>query len=430
MSNADDCKIGFIGFGNMASAMADGWIAAGTVPPANLYACANRYEALLERTGARGMNACQSAAELVDAVDVVVIAIKPHLIDEVLSPLAERLAAKPILSVAAGWDCARYEELLPGTRHISTVPNTPVSICEGVIACERTHTLRDDDYASVRALLDAFGSVVEVESRLLSVAGTVGGCGPAFIAMVIEALGDAAVKHGIPRADAYRMVSQMVVGTGRTWKILPLRRRWQSCETGHAGKCHSRDPVDPGTKRQVWSADREYLSGHAAGSRGVSEAPVFGGSGGVMGQWACGGSVRGKLRTGGGECGCARHKPQGNYSGGPGYGASARAETQEKCKLFRKGTDRGMCGKAGRVCPGDRSHKLQRQIRPPRRTSVHDENGHINGNPGSFRSGGVPAVQIPGYDKCRSEAAVKGSMRKAAGNRLRMGDAERGAAFK
>ena len=152
--------------------------------------------------------------------------------------------------------------------------------------------------------------------------------------------------------------------------------------------------------------------------------------GGVMGQWACGGSVRGKLRTGGGECGCARHKPQGNYSGGPGYGASARAETQEKCKLFRKGTDRGMCGKAGRVCPGDRSHKLQRQIRPSRRTSVHDENRHINGNPGSFRSGGVPAVQIPGYDKCRSEAAVKGSMRKAAGNRLRMGDAERGAAFK
>ena len=200
MSNADDCKIGFIGFGNLASAMADGWIASGTVPPANLYACASRYEALLERTDARGMNACQSAADLVDAVDVVVIAIKPHLIDEVLSPLAERLAAKPILSVAAGWDCARYEALLPGTRHISTVPNTPVS---------------DDDYASVRALLDAFGSVVEVESRLLSVAGTVGGCGPAFIAMVIEALGDAAVKHGIPRADAYRMVSQMVAGTAK-----------------------------------------------------------------------------------------------------------------------------------------------------------------------------------------------------------------------
>lgn len=215
MVNADNFKIGFIGFGSMASAMADGWIAAGTVPPANLYACANRYEALLERTDARGMNAYQSAAELVDAVDLVVIAIKPHLIDEVLAPLAERLAAKPILSVAAGWDCARYEALLPGTHHISTVPNTPVSICEGVIACERTHTLAEADHALVRTLLDALGSVVEVESRLLSVAGTVGGCGPAFIAMVIESLGDAAVKHGIPRADAYRMVSQMVAGTAK-----------------------------------------------------------------------------------------------------------------------------------------------------------------------------------------------------------------------
>lgn len=215
MLNAGDCKIGFIGFGNMALAMADGWIAAGAASAANLYACANRYEALCERTAARGMNACRNAAELIDAVDVVVVAIKPHLIDEALAPLAERLADRPLLSVAAGWDCARYEALLPGTRHISTIPNTPVSICEGVIACERTHTLADADYELVRALLDALGTVVEVESRLLSVAGTVGGCGPAFIAMVIEALGDAAVKHGIPRADAYRMVSQMVAGTAK-----------------------------------------------------------------------------------------------------------------------------------------------------------------------------------------------------------------------
>lgn len=64
-------------------------------------------------------------------------------------------------------------------------------------------------------LLGKLGLVVELESRLLFVGGTVGGCSPAFVAMGIEALADAAVKHGIPRADAYRIVSQMMLGTAK-----------------------------------------------------------------------------------------------------------------------------------------------------------------------------------------------------------------------
>ena len=215
MLSLETAKIGFIGFGNMASAMADGWIGSGRVNASNLYACASRYDALLPRCVARGMNAVEGARELAAAVDVVVVAIKPHLIGEVLPDLADVLADRMVLSVAAGWNCARYEELLPGVGTLSTVPNTPVSINEGVIACERATTLGADGAALVRELLGLLGHVVEVESRLLSVAGTVGGCSPAFIAMVIEALGDAAVKHGIPRATAYEMVSQMVAGTAK-----------------------------------------------------------------------------------------------------------------------------------------------------------------------------------------------------------------------
>lgn len=215
MAHLDHTKIGFIGFGNMASALADGFIASDKVPAEHLYACAGHFDALKTRAEARGMHAVGDAAALVDAADLVVIAIKPVMIERVLAPLAGALANKPMISVAAAWDCAAYENLLPGTRHLSTVPNTPVSIGEGVIACEREHTLTADEHALAGELLGSVGTVVEVESRLLSVAGTVGGCGPAFIAMVIEALGDAAVKHGIPRAVAYEMVSQMVAGTAK-----------------------------------------------------------------------------------------------------------------------------------------------------------------------------------------------------------------------
>lgn len=215
MSDLSSTRIGFIGFGNMASAMADGLIRSGNAPAANLYACAGHPEALAQRTEARGMHACRDAAELLDAVDLAVVAIKPNVIEKVLPPVAEKLARTPFISVAAGWDCARYEQLLPGTHHLSTVPNTPASICEGVIACESVSTLSEDEAALAHEMLASLGTVVEVGSSLLSVAGTVGGCGPAFIAMVIEALGDAAVKHGIPRATAYEMVSQMVAGTAK-----------------------------------------------------------------------------------------------------------------------------------------------------------------------------------------------------------------------
>lgn len=207
-------KIGFIGFGNMASAMADGWIAAG-VPASDMCACAGHYDALAARCAERGMVACHDAAEVVAASDVVVAAVKPYLIERVFAPLAQELAGKVVLSVAWGWDSAKWEGVLPGAAHISTVPNTPVSVNEGVIAVERASTLGDSQRGQVLDLLGKLGTPVELESSLLFVGGTVGGCAPAFIAMAIEALGDAAVKHGIPRADAYKIVSQMMLGTAK-----------------------------------------------------------------------------------------------------------------------------------------------------------------------------------------------------------------------
>ena len=207
-------KIGFVGFGNMASAMADGWIAAG-VPAGDMCACAGHFDALKNRCEARGMVARADAAEVVATSDVVVAAVKPYLIEKVFAPLKGALAGKIVLSVAWTWDSAKWEGVLPGIAHISTVPNTPVSVNEGVIACEKTSTLDDAQRAQVMELLGKLGTVVELESSLLWVGGTTASCAPAFIAMTIEALADAAVKHGIPRADAYRIVSAMVAGTGK-----------------------------------------------------------------------------------------------------------------------------------------------------------------------------------------------------------------------
>ena len=170
-------KIGFVGFGNMASAMADGWIAAG-VAAGDMCACAGRYDALVERCEARGMAACHDAAEVVAASDIVVAAVKPYMIEKVFAPLKDTLADKVVLSVAWTWDSAKWEKVLPGVAHISTVPNTPVSVGEGVIACEKSSTLNDEQRAVVLDLLGKLGTVVELDTSLLFVGGTVGGCAP------------------------------------------------------------------------------------------------------------------------------------------------------------------------------------------------------------------------------------------------------------
>lgn len=206
-------RIGFIGFGNMASAMAQGWLNAGSVPAANLCACAGHFNKLQERCADMGITALADAAVVVEAADLIVVAVKPQMITPVLQPVAEKLAGKTLLSVAWGWDSAKWEEAFPGTHHISTVPNTPVSVNEGVIAVEAEHTLSAEEHKLVMGLLKLLGLAVELPSSTLFVGGTVGGCAPAFIAMGIEALADAAVKHGIPRAKAYPIVSQMILGT-------------------------------------------------------------------------------------------------------------------------------------------------------------------------------------------------------------------------
>ena len=109
-------KIGFVGFGNMASAMADGWIAAG-VAVSDMCACAGRYDALVERCEARGMVACHDAAEVVAASDIVVAAVKPYMIEKVFAPLKDALAKKVVLSVAWTWDSAKWEQVGGRGRH-------------------------------------------------------------------------------------------------------------------------------------------------------------------------------------------------------------------------------------------------------------------------------------------------------------------------
>lgn len=216
MSNLKELNIGFIGFGNMAQAMAHGLLKTKALEPGQIFACARDWEKLCRNTETLGMIPCRSAEETVRKSDLVVIAVKPYLVREVTAPLKELLYHRIVVSVAAGCPFETCEEyFLPGTHHISTLPNTPVSIGDGILICEERHSLSTEEYKLFTELFSHLGLVQPVETSQLSIAGTISGCGPAFVSMFLEALADGAVMHGLPRELAYRLASQMAAGTGK-----------------------------------------------------------------------------------------------------------------------------------------------------------------------------------------------------------------------
>lgn len=208
--------LGLIGAGNMGSALLKGLIQFGGISADNVYVCGHHPEALDALRAELGFTICSSARELIHASDDVLIAVKPYHIEALLSEHFDALKGKNVLSVVAGYGYERLEALVaPETRHLSIMPNTPSAIGEGVLLFEQAHSLTPSDYSRVKMMFESCGRVIELSSHLMGAGGVVSGCGPAFIAMVIEALSDAAVKYGIPRAQAYELVSAMVAGTAK-----------------------------------------------------------------------------------------------------------------------------------------------------------------------------------------------------------------------
>lgn len=209
-------KIGFIGMGNMARAIAGGFAAAKAVAPEDMYAYAPHYDRLKEFCDSVGMHACRSVFELLECVDTVVMAVKPYVVEGVLAEIRDALKGKAVLSVVAGYTCEKYIPLVDESVRVQYImPNTPCMVGAGMLLFEQENTLTPDEQAQSVSMFRALGEVEILPTHLMAPAMGISGCGPAFIAMVIEALGDAGVKYGLPRAVAYRLASQTALGTGR-----------------------------------------------------------------------------------------------------------------------------------------------------------------------------------------------------------------------
>lgn len=211
--------IGFIGMGNMAQAIVRGFHRAEVINKENIFAYAPHWDKLLKNAEDVGFIPCKTTNEMIDSADLVVLACKPYQIEAVLAENKEKLKGKAVVSIAYGWTLEKAKPYLPeNTRYQYIVPNTPVSVCSGILLVEEENSLSDSESRFTEALFGGIGNYMKLPTGNMGAANALAGCGPAFIAMIIEALGDAGVKHGLARQQAYSLASGVMEGTAKMQK--------------------------------------------------------------------------------------------------------------------------------------------------------------------------------------------------------------------
>lgn len=212
-------KIAFIGMGNMAQALTGGFIKSGKIEPKNIFAYAPNQQKLAQNAAKYGFIPCASLKEAVSKADTIFMACKPYQIEDVISEIGRDFANKTLISIALGWNFHAFEKIFSAytekPRIQFVMPNTPAMVGEGVFLFEKTNSLKPEERAQIWQLFENLGTVEELPDNLMGIGGAISGCGPAFVDLFIEAYADAAVKYGIPRATAYKLVSQTVLGSAK-----------------------------------------------------------------------------------------------------------------------------------------------------------------------------------------------------------------------
>jgi len=209
-------KVGFIGAGNMGSAILRGALDADYLKPAQVVVCdtsRRRMEELADEFPS--VTYCDSASDLVEQCDMIILAVKPQYLQGVIDDIRPALMGKSVISIAAGWTIPMLANALQGSgaAYMRVMPNTPAMVGEGMTALCDDSTFTKDDFAFAKGIFDAVGRTVVLPEHLFDGVIAISGSSPAYVYMMIEAMADAGVKEGLPRSRAYEMAAQSVLGS-------------------------------------------------------------------------------------------------------------------------------------------------------------------------------------------------------------------------
>lgn len=210
-------KIGFIGFGNMAKAIAKGLIDNDVVNRKELYFSTRSKESRLATESEWNIIGLESNQLVIDHSDVILLAVKPHQVDQVLSELTIP-SDLLLLSVVAGYSSKQLNQHVPADQCIRTMPNLNAQVNASMTALIENNQITDANMEKARTIFNAVGEVMVVPEDQLGIFIALAGSSPALVFLFIDTLARAAVKYGIPKYKATKIAAQAVLGSGKTVK--------------------------------------------------------------------------------------------------------------------------------------------------------------------------------------------------------------------
>lgn len=213
----DNPRIGFLGAGKMATALASGWLAARLTTTEHLCASDPVAAARAAFTQQTGAHAGADNLHVVKSSELVVLAVKPQQMTEVVNEIASAVGPQHlVLSIAAGVSLAQIRQLLGADRRlIRVMPNTPCLVGASASAYAASGAATAADVQLVDKLLNTVGRAFQVPEKLLDAVTGLSGSGPAFVFVMIEALADGGVRMGMPRDLAIQLAAQTVFGSAK-----------------------------------------------------------------------------------------------------------------------------------------------------------------------------------------------------------------------
>lgn len=210
-------KIGFIGLGNMATAMISGMLQKGAASPEDMIGSA-RTAATCRRVAEQyGITTYSSNVEVAARADILFLAVKPQFFREVIGEIRDAVPSQSlIVSIAAGKTLEEIAGLFGGERKIlRCMPNTPALVLEGCTGVCASESVSGEEMEEILTLLRSFGVAESVPERLMDAVVGVSGSSPAYVFLFLEAMADGAVAAGMPRSQAYTFAAQAVLGSAK-----------------------------------------------------------------------------------------------------------------------------------------------------------------------------------------------------------------------
>ncbi len=211
-------KLGFIGSGNMASAMMGGIIRSEILSPNEIIVSDVSESALQRVNSTYRVNVTTDNIEVVRNSEVFILAVKPQYYASVIAEIAPHVNdTQIVITIAPGQTLASLKEKFGQNtiKIIRTMPNTPAMVGEGITAVTPNENVSSDELEYACKILGGFGLTEVISENLMDAVVSVSGSSPAYVFMFIEAMADAAVADGMPRAQAYKFAAQAVMGSAK-----------------------------------------------------------------------------------------------------------------------------------------------------------------------------------------------------------------------